>query len=74
MPRHAGPVVGVKEYDRVVGDPVLFQLVKDALNVLIHHRNAVVEPRNCLSDEWSVRIVRWQRDGSRIADLLFRKT
>ena len=74
MPRHAGAVVGVEEHDRLVGEPVLFQLVEEALNVLIHNGDAVVEPGYRPAHDRSVRVVRWQRDGFGIADRLLRKS
>ena len=63
-------MIGIKENDGVVRQPVLLQLPQEASGIPVHHGHAIVHARPLLSDHGCIRIVGGQRNPGRVVDFL----
>ena len=59
MARHTRPVVGIEEYDGIVGKSVILQLFEDGSDFLVHSGNAIVEAGHGAPDDRGVGIIGW---------------
>ena len=63
-------MIGIKENDGIVRQPVLLQFTQETPRIPVHHGHAIIHARPLLPDHGRIRIVGGQRNGCRIVDLL----